>query len=75
MTDIFISYSRRDKAFVRTLYEALNQLNRDAWLTGEILHQPSNGRKPFSNNPKTSRGCTQEQSINLLNLENKGFRQ
>jgi hypothetical protein len=32
MTDIFISYSRRDKAFVRALYEALNQLNRDAWV-------------------------------------------
>jgi len=29
----------------------------------------------FSNNPKTSMGCTQEQSINLSNLENKGFRQ
>jgi hypothetical protein len=32
MTDIFISYSRRDKAFVRALYEALTNLNRTAWI-------------------------------------------
>jgi hypothetical protein len=32
MADIFISYSQRDKAFVRALYEGLKKLNRDAWV-------------------------------------------
>ncbi|HEY9668311.1 MAG TPA: toll/interleukin-1 receptor domain-containing protein [Coleofasciculaceae cyanobacterium] len=32
MTDIFISYSRRDKAFVRALNEALKHLNRTTWV-------------------------------------------
>lgn len=32
ITDIFLSYSRRDKAFVRALYSALQKLNRSAWV-------------------------------------------
>lgn len=30
--DIFISYSRRDKDFVRQLWEALTQVNQDVWV-------------------------------------------
>jgi WD40 repeat protein len=32
MTDIFISYSRKDKAFVTRLFEALESAGRDVWL-------------------------------------------
>ncbi|MDZ8263725.1 toll/interleukin-1 receptor domain-containing protein [Nostoc sp. ChiQUE01b] len=32
ITDIFVSYSRRDKAFVRALYSALHKLNQTAWV-------------------------------------------
>ncbi|MDZ8187400.1 MAG: TIR domain-containing protein [Nostoc sp. ChiSLP02] len=32
ITDIFISYSRRDKAFVRALYSTLQKMNRTAWI-------------------------------------------
>jgi hypothetical protein len=32
MADIFISYSRKDKEFVRRLYEALKRRDREAWV-------------------------------------------
>lgn len=32
MTDVFISYSRKDKAFVRRLFAALEQHGQDAWV-------------------------------------------
>lgn len=37
MTDIFISYSRKDKEFVRKLHEALSKLNRDTWVDWENI--------------------------------------
>lgn len=37
MTDIFISYSRRDKAFVRALFSALGRFNRTAWIDWEDI--------------------------------------
>jgi WD40 repeat protein len=35
MTDVFISYSRKDKDFVLRLHEALQQHGRDAWVDWE----------------------------------------
>ncbi len=35
MTDVFISYSRRDKTFVQTLHAALKARNRDTWIDWE----------------------------------------
>ncbi|MBD2465713.1 toll/interleukin-1 receptor domain-containing protein [Oscillatoria sp. FACHB-1407] len=32
MVDVFISYSRRDKAFVQSLHQALQANNRDTWV-------------------------------------------
>ena len=32
MADVFISYSRKDKAFVQRLDEALQQHEREAWV-------------------------------------------
>ncbi|WP_421657227.1 toll/interleukin-1 receptor domain-containing protein [Leptothermofonsia sp. ETS-13] len=32
MTDVFISYSRKDKDFVKTLHTALANHNREAWV-------------------------------------------
>ncbi|HEY9619682.1 MAG TPA: TIR domain-containing protein [Crinalium sp.] len=32
MSDVFISYSRKDKDFVKTLHEALGAHNRDTWV-------------------------------------------
>jgi len=37
MNDIFISYSRRDKAFVRALFSALSKFNRTAWIDWEDI--------------------------------------
>ncbi|MBD1999183.1 toll/interleukin-1 receptor domain-containing protein [Leptolyngbya sp. FACHB-541] len=37
MADIFISYSRRDKEFVRTLHRALSQSQRDTWVDWEDI--------------------------------------
>jgi WD40 repeat protein len=37
MTDIFISYSRKDKEFVRKLHEALSKQNRDTWVDWENI--------------------------------------
>jgi hypothetical protein len=37
MTDVFISYSRKDKEFVQTLHNALNKINREAWLDWEDI--------------------------------------
>jgi WD40 repeat protein len=37
MTDIFISYSRKDKEFVKKLHEALTKLNRDTWVDWENI--------------------------------------
>ncbi len=35
MASVFISYSRKDQDFVRTLYDALKAANRDAWVDWE----------------------------------------
>ncbi len=32
MADVFISYSRKDKDFVRKLHDALSKLNRESWV-------------------------------------------
>lgn len=37
MTDAFISYSRKDKVFVRRLHEALKSQNRDVWADWEDI--------------------------------------
>jgi hypothetical protein len=37
--DVFISYSRRDKAFVETLDAALKSLNRDPWVDWEDIYK------------------------------------
>lgn len=37
MADVFISYSRRDDAFVRKLYNELAAHNRDAWVDWEDI--------------------------------------
>ena len=38
--DVFISYSRKDKEFVRRLHEALSQRDREAWVDWEDI-QPT----------------------------------
>ena len=35
--DVFVSYSRRDKAFVQTLHIAFSQVNRDIWVDWEDI--------------------------------------
>ena len=37
MTEVFISYSRRDKEFIRRLHEALAAQNRDIWVDWEDI--------------------------------------
>ncbi len=37
MTDVFISYSRKDKDFVRRLHDALKAANRDIWVDWEDI--------------------------------------
>ena len=37
MADVFISYSRKDRDFVRVLHEALSHLNRDTWVDWEDI--------------------------------------
>jgi DNA repair exonuclease SbcCD ATPase subunit len=37
MADIFISYSRKDKEFVRTLHQALSQSQRSTWVDWEDI--------------------------------------
>ncbi len=37
MTDIFISYAREDRAFVRRLHERLGELDRGAWVDWEDI--------------------------------------
>jgi WD40 repeat protein len=37
MTDVFISYSRKDKEFVRRLHEGLSKLERDTWVDWEDI--------------------------------------
>ena len=37
MADVFISYSRKDQAFVRRLHNALSRLNRDTWVDWEDI--------------------------------------
>jgi len=37
MSDVFISYSRKDKEFVKALHEALIERNRDTWVDWEDI--------------------------------------
>jgi hypothetical protein len=37
MPDVFISYSRKDKTFVRQLHAGLAALNRDVWVDWEDI--------------------------------------
>ena len=37
MSEAFISYSRKDKAFVKKLHEAFSQENRDIWVDWEDI--------------------------------------
>jgi hypothetical protein len=32
MTDVFISYSRKDTDFIRQLFDSLNRHKREAWV-------------------------------------------
>jgi hypothetical protein len=32
MSEVFISYARKDQGFVRDLHAALKKLNRDTWI-------------------------------------------
>src|SRR5215470_14657260 len=41
MTDVFISYSRKDKEFVQHLHEALVAANRDTWVDWEDIPRGS----------------------------------
>jgi MFS family permease/energy-coupling factor transporter ATP-binding protein EcfA2 len=43
--DIFISYSRRDKDFVRQLWEALAQANQDAWVDWDDIPPTADWRQ------------------------------
>jgi TIR domain len=36
MADVFISYSRKDKGFVRRLDEALKSRKREAWVDDDL---------------------------------------
>ena len=44
MTDIFLSYSRKDKDFVRKLYDALVAKNREVWVDWEDIPFASDWR-------------------------------
>ena len=35
MSDLFVSYSRKDGAFVRRLHDALGRAEKDAWVDRE----------------------------------------
>ena len=37
MADVFISYSRKDEAFVRRLHEGLAEINRDVWVDWQSI--------------------------------------
>ena len=37
MNDVFISYSRRNKDFVKTLYDHLTEKQREAWVDWEDI--------------------------------------
>ena len=37
MTDLFISYSRKDREFVRALHDALRNAGREAWVDWEDI--------------------------------------
>ena len=43
--DIFVSYSRRDKDFVRQLWEALAQANQDAWVDWDDIPPTADWRQ------------------------------
>lgn len=43
--DIFISYSRRDKDFVRQLWEALERANQNAWVDWNHMPPTADSRQ------------------------------
>ena len=72
MTDVFISYSRKDIAFARLLHEALIENGLETWIDwqianrdltlwgGELIRETASSRKP---------ACTTSSSLNHFNLE------
>jgi len=42
MSDVFISYSRKDKPFVQTLYQALRSRNREVWVDWDAIKWTEN---------------------------------
>src|ERR671933_127347 len=48
MSDAFISYSRRDKDFVKNLYEAFVKLNRNVWVDWKNIPLTADWRKEIS---------------------------
>ena len=37
MSDVFISYSRKDKDFVRRLHDSITKANRESWVDWEDI--------------------------------------
>lgn len=48
MADIFISYSRRDKAFVQQLFESMNKAERDVWVDWDDIPSASDWQKEIN---------------------------
>ncbi|MEO0985567.1 MAG: toll/interleukin-1 receptor domain-containing protein, partial [Cyanobacteria bacterium J06639_14] len=49
MTDVFISYSRRDKAFVRALCHALQEHNHQIWVDWDGIRSSLPWREEITN--------------------------
>ncbi len=47
MADVFISYSRKDKAFVQRLDEALRHREREAWVDWEGIRPMEEFMQPI----------------------------
>src|SRR5258708_22537547 len=57
MTDVFISYSRKDKAFVQQLFQALRDNKRDVWVDWEDIPLASEWLTEIYNGIDAARAC------------------